>query len=60
MFLPADSFMLLSVVNTYLRDKYSSLEALADDCDVSMGEIVEKLFEIGYTYDEKQNRFTTK
>lgn len=61
MVFPNDPFMLLSVVNTALRDKYASLEALEDDADgVSAAEITEKLDKIGYVYDEIQNRFITK
>lgn len=55
--LPQDATILLSYVNLKLRDYYSSLEAMCEDLDVSMAEIKEKLQEIGYTYDPKQNRF---
>lgn len=55
--LPQDATILLSYVNLKLRDYYSSLEAMCEDLDVSMAEIREKLQEIGYTYDPKQNRF---
>ena len=33
--LPTDPIMLLSVVNTKLRDRYDSLEALCEDMNVS-------------------------
>lgn len=52
--------MLLSVVNTKLRDFYPSPEALAEGEDLSAEEIEEKLLKIGYVYDKKLNRFTTK
>ncbi len=55
--LPNDPVMLLSVVNMKLRDRYASLDALCDDLDVSKGEIVAKLDEIGYVYNEKINQF---
>ena len=55
--LPNDPAILLSVVNTKLRDQYSSLAALCDDLDVSEDEIKNKLAGIGYNYDAAQNRF---
>ena len=55
--LPKDPVILLSVVNTMLRDKYSSLEALKDDIG-SEAEDIEKMLEsIGYRYDAENNRF---
>ena len=57
MALPKDPQILLSVVNTKLRDMYDSLEALADAEDVSADEIVAKLKASGYTYDETANQF---
>lgn len=55
--LPNDPAILLSVINTKLRDQYSSLTALCDDLDVSEEEIKNKLSAIGYEYDQSQNRF---
>lgn len=55
--LPSDPVMLLSYINTKLRDEYSSLSALCEDTDVEEGEIVKKLSSIGYIYDEGQNKF---
>ena len=46
--LPQDKFMLLSVINTLLRDKYSDLDALCDDLDAETDEITEALRSIGY------------
>ena len=55
--LPKDPIMLLSMINMKLRDRYVSLDALCEDMDVSREEIVHTLAEVGYEYDEKQNRF---
>lgn len=55
--LPQDSFMLLSVVNTKLRDEYSSLADLCEDMDEDRDVITQKLASIGYTYDEEENAF---
>ena len=53
----ADPFMLLSIVNTKLRDFYSSLDILCDDMDESREEIENTLKNIGYVYNSTQNRF---
>lgn len=57
MSLPNDPVMLLSVVNTYLRDKYSSLDNLCSDLDVDKSTIIDKLSAINYEYDEISNQF---
>lgn len=58
MSLPKDPVMLLSVVNTKLRDIYSSLEELAAAEGTTAEQIVEKLATINYVYDEQRNMFT--
>lgn len=55
--LPKDPIMLLSYVNTQLRDNYPSLDELASAYGVSAEEIEEKLKAIDYTYDKENNRF---
>lgn len=55
--LPQDPNILLSYVNTRLRDEYGSLDALCDDLDVSPAELAEKLSGIGYAYDADANQF---
>lgn len=55
--LPSDPYILLSVVNTKLRDFYRDLDALCDDLDVSSFEITEKLKAVGYAYDKERNQF---
>ena len=52
-----DPNILLSLVNTKLRDSYSSLELLCDDIYIEKHKIIEKLKTIGYDYDESQNQF---
>ena len=44
--IPKDPVMLLSYVNTQLRDFYSSLEALCEDKGLDREELVEKLASI--------------
>lgn len=55
--LPNDPMMLLSVVNTKLRDMYEGLDALCEDMGVDPDDIKEKLAALDYFYDEKLNRF---
>lgn len=57
MSLPKDPVMLLSVVNTQLRDRFSDLETLADFHGVSASEIQEILKKINYEYNEELNQF---
>ncbi len=55
--LPKDPFILFSVVNTKLRDYYSSLDLLCEDLGESREDIEKTLSAAGFTYDEKMNRF---
>jgi len=55
--LPQDPVMLLSYVNMKLRDQYDSLESMCEDLDISMNEIIEKLKNIDYIYDNEKNQF---
>ncbi len=55
--LPQDNFMLLSVINTKLRDKYNSLDALCEDIGADKGDIIARLSGIGYDYNESLNQF---
>lgn len=55
--LPNDPIILLSVVNTKLRDCYSSLDALCDDLGENREEIESKLKAFGFEYDEASNSF---
>ncbi len=55
--LPKDPFMLLSVVNTKLRDEFDSLEALCTALDFNRAALEEKLAAAGYRYDPARNAF---
>ena len=55
--IPQDPYMLLSMVNMKLRDRYSSLDALCEDWDVSRSEIESVLASLDYHYDPEQNAF---
>lgn len=49
--------MLLSYLNTQLRDNYDSLEALCAAEDVDQKEIEDRLAAIDYHYSKEQNQF---
>ena len=55
--MPTDPIMLLSYINTNLRDNYDSLDDLCSSLDADKTEIVEKLKSVGYTYDKDSNSF---
>lgn len=55
--MPKDPVMLLSFINTQLRDNYSDLTELAKAYMVSEQEIKEKLAQSQYEYDKAQNKF---
>lgn len=54
---PNDPVMLLSYINTNLRDNYASFHELCMSLDLDMEEIANKLEAIGYTYNSELNRF---
>lgn len=55
--LPKDPVMLLSVVNTNLRDYYENLEEFCKAKDVEINDIINKLEIINYKYDKEKNQF---
>lgn len=55
--LPKDPVMLLSVVNTNLRDYYETLEELCEAKEIDEAELVNKLEQIDYRYDRERNQF---
>lgn len=55
--LPKDPIILLSVINTALRDEYSSLDALCEDKGFNKEEIINLLSKVNYSYNEDLNQF---
>lgn len=55
--IPGDPFLLLSFLNTKLRDFYPSLDHLCNDLALNKTGILQKMQEIGYSYDNKRNQF---
>ena len=57
MSLPNDPIILLSYINTQLRDNYSSLDDLCKSLGVNSEEIKNKLSSVNYEYDSNINKF---
>ncbi|MBO5524785.1 MAG: DUF4250 domain-containing protein [Roseburia sp.] len=55
--LPNDPVMLLSFINTQLRDTYESFDDFAAAFQLDGNAISEKLKQIDYVYDETANQF---
>jgi hypothetical protein len=55
--LPQDPMILLSYVNTQLRDHYASLEEFCASEGADCEEIVKKLRDVDYEYDPETNSF---
>ena len=55
--LPKDPVMLMSVLNTKLRDEYNSLEALCEDLELEKDNLTVRLHEAGFDYDPERNQF---
>lgn len=55
--IPKDPVMLLSYLNTQLRDFYKDLDTLCEEKDLDREEIVKKLEMIDYVYDQAKNQF---
>lgn len=55
--IPNDPMILLSFVNTKLRDFYPSLDEMCDDLGCDKAEIESKLALIDYTYNAELNKF---
>ena len=57
MSIPNDPIILLSYINTQLRDNYPSLDELAKSLCIDAQEISTKLSLIGYEYNAELNKF---
>ena len=55
--IPNDPMLLLSFVNTRLRDECDSLDELCAVLDVSRSDLEGRLAAIGYAYDKRINQF---
>ncbi len=57
MTIPKDPIILLSFINTHLRDNFSSLEELCDSFMINKEELIQKLHSIDYHYNHNTNQF---
>jgi hypothetical protein len=57
MTLPEDPMMLFSLVNTKLRDDYSSLAELCGALGVDESQLCARLAAAGFEYNAAQNKF---
>lgn len=55
--IPKDPVILLSFVNTKLRDEYSSLDELCAALDMDQEELVKSLEALDYHYDSAYHQF---
>ena len=55
--LPQDPFMLLSYINTQLRDNYDSLSDLCKSLDINEQKLLEKLASAGFDYMSEIKQF---
>ena len=58
--IPNDPVMLMSYINTQLRDNYPSLTELIKSLGLDEKEVTDKLNTIGMKYDSELNRFIAK
>jgi len=56
-YLLMDPYVLLSLVNTKLRNDYHSLESLCDDLGFDPQELILKMKSIGYAYNVEMRQF---
>lgn len=56
----ADPYLLLSFINTKLRNNYKNLEDLCEDLSMDREKVCYKLLQIDYVYDELRNSFIKK
>ena len=54
---PKDPMILLSYMNTQLRDNYSSLEEMCQALDLNESQIRKTLSDIGFEYVSEKNCF---
>ncbi|MDE7181281.1 MAG: DUF4250 domain-containing protein [Muribaculaceae bacterium] len=55
--LPQDPIMLLSFINTRLRDEYPSLDELCASLDLDRSDLESQLSAIGFEYVPSLNQF---
>ena len=57
MAIPADPMILLSFINTNLRDEYPTLDELCESLELDRQQLTKQLAAVGFEYHAAQNRF---
>lgn len=55
--LPTDPMLLLSVVNTKLRDYYEDIDVFCEDMSIEKDDLIRRLAAVDYEYDPQTNQF---
>ena len=55
--LPKDPFILLSFINTKLRDEFHDLDELCASLNVDKDNLVKQLESVGFQYNSSANQF---
>lgn len=55
--IPKDPNMLVSYINTQIRDHYKTLEECCEALEISQEELKQKLKTVDYCYDETTHQF---
>lgn len=55
--LPENPILLMSFVNTKLRDEYDDIDSLCEDLGIKKAELVNKLESAGFSYIKEINQF---
>ena len=55
--LPSDPVILMSFLNTKLRDSYDTLDALCEDLELDPAELTARLHAAGFDYVPEANQF---
>lgn len=55
--LPKDPVMLMSVINTWLRDEYATLDQLCEDREIDREKLTDILSTAGFDYMPEINQF---
>lgn len=55
--IPTDPAILLSYVNTQLRNHYPTFDELCASMNLDQAQIIQKLESIGYVYNSSKNQF---
>lgn len=56
--IPSDPFILLSYINTKLRDEFPDLDELCRSLDIDRQQLESRLATIGYFYNRELNKFS--